>query len=115
MYEYNSRVRLTEVDQEQRMTLTAILNAFQDCSTSGGGDGVSGKTGTDVGTPFLVHPGFPLSNARRAYPGGNLALCIWQSDRAEKFSPDGQRRAYGRLCGYYMGVYGYRQDASGPY
>ena len=33
MYEYNSRVRLTEVDQEQRMTLTAILNAFQDCST----------------------------------------------------------------------------------
>lgn len=33
MYEYNTRVRLTEVDQEQRMTLTGILNAFQDCST----------------------------------------------------------------------------------
>lgn len=33
MYEYNSRVRLTEVDQNQRMTLTGILNAFQDCST----------------------------------------------------------------------------------
>ena len=33
MYEYNSRVRLTEVDQNQKMTLNAILNAFQDCST----------------------------------------------------------------------------------
>lgn len=33
MYEYDSRVRLTEVDQNQRMTLNAILNAFQDCST----------------------------------------------------------------------------------
>lgn len=33
MYEYDSRVRLTEVDQNRRMTLTAVLNAFQDCST----------------------------------------------------------------------------------
>lgn len=32
MYEYDSRVRLTEVDQNQKMTLNAILNAFQDCS-----------------------------------------------------------------------------------
>ena len=33
MYEYDSRVRLTETDQNQRMTLNAILNHFQDCST----------------------------------------------------------------------------------
>lgn len=33
MYEYDSRVRLTEVDQDRKMTLVAILNAFQDCST----------------------------------------------------------------------------------
>lgn len=33
MYEYGSRVRLTEVDQNRRMTLMGILNAFQDCST----------------------------------------------------------------------------------
>lgn len=33
MYEYKSRVRLTEVDQNQKMTLNAVLNAFQDCST----------------------------------------------------------------------------------
>ena len=33
MYEYDSRVRLTEVDQNRQMTLTGILNAFQDCST----------------------------------------------------------------------------------
>lgn len=33
MYEYDSRVRLTETDQNQRMTLNAILNHFQDCCT----------------------------------------------------------------------------------
>jgi len=33
MYEYKSRVRLTEVDQNQKMTLNAVLNYFQDCST----------------------------------------------------------------------------------
>lgn len=33
MYEYDSRVRLSEVDQNQRMTLNAVLNHFQDCST----------------------------------------------------------------------------------
>lgn len=33
MYEYDSRVRLTEVDQDQKMTLNAVLDAFQDCST----------------------------------------------------------------------------------
>ena len=32
MYEYDSRVRLSEVDQHQRMTLNAVLNYFQDCS-----------------------------------------------------------------------------------
>lgn len=33
MYEYDSRVRLTEADENQRMSLHAVLNAFQDCST----------------------------------------------------------------------------------
>lgn len=33
VYEYDSRVRLTEVDQNRKMTLNAVLNAFQDCST----------------------------------------------------------------------------------
>ena len=33
MYEYDSRVRLTEVDENQKMTLMGILNAFQNCST----------------------------------------------------------------------------------
>lgn len=33
MYEYDSRVRLTEVDQNQKMTMSAVLNAFQDCCT----------------------------------------------------------------------------------
>ena len=29
MYEYDSRVRLSEVDQHQRMTLNAVLNYFR--------------------------------------------------------------------------------------
>lgn len=33
MYEYDSRVRLTEVDPDRNMSLMGILNAFQDCST----------------------------------------------------------------------------------
>lgn len=33
MYEYDSRVRLSEVDQNRKMTLNAVLNHFQDCST----------------------------------------------------------------------------------
>lgn len=33
MYEYDSRVRLSEVDQSRKMTLNAVLNHFQDCST----------------------------------------------------------------------------------
>lgn len=33
MYGYDSRVRLSEVDQDRRMTLNAILNSFQDCSS----------------------------------------------------------------------------------
>lgn len=33
MYEYDSRVRLSEVDQHRKMTLNAVLNYFQDCST----------------------------------------------------------------------------------
>lgn len=33
MYEYDSRVRLTETDVNQRMTLNAVLNHFQDCCT----------------------------------------------------------------------------------
>lgn len=32
MYEYDSRVRFTEVGQDKKMTLTAVLNYFQDCS-----------------------------------------------------------------------------------
>lgn len=33
MYEFNSRVRFSEVDQEQKLTLISILNYFQDCCT----------------------------------------------------------------------------------
>jgi medium-chain acyl-[acyl-carrier-protein] hydrolase len=33
MYEFQSRIRYSEVDQEEKLTLDALLNYFQDCST----------------------------------------------------------------------------------
>lgn len=33
MYEFQSRVRYSEVDQDEKLTLEALLNYFQDCST----------------------------------------------------------------------------------
>lgn len=33
MYSFSSRVRFSEVDSEQKMTLHSVLNYFQDCST----------------------------------------------------------------------------------
>lgn len=33
MYSYDDRVRYSEVDENGRMTLMAVLNSFQDCST----------------------------------------------------------------------------------
>ena len=32
-YQFESRVRFSEVDHHQQMTLPGILNCFQDCST----------------------------------------------------------------------------------
>ena len=33
MYAFNSRVRYSEVDHTELMTLPALINYFQDCST----------------------------------------------------------------------------------
>ena len=33
MYGYDSRVRVSEVDENRKMTLNAVLNYFQDCSS----------------------------------------------------------------------------------
>ena len=33
MYSFDSRVRFSEVDEEQKLRLTALINFFQDCST----------------------------------------------------------------------------------
>ena len=33
MYEFNSRVRYSEIDHHGTLTLPALINYFQDCST----------------------------------------------------------------------------------
>ena len=62
MYEYDSRVRLSEVDQHQRMTLNAVLNYFQDCSSFHSEDlGVSERTQSNVGAAVMEDRCGPLS------------------------------------------------------
>ena len=33
MYQFQSRIRYSEVDSEGRLTMASLINYFQDCST----------------------------------------------------------------------------------
>ena len=47
MYSFDSRIRYSEVDSQGKITLTAILDYFQDCSTFHSED-------LDVGLSYLA-------------------------------------------------------------
>ena len=49
MYAFDSRIRYSETDSEGRLTLNALLNYFQDCSTFHSEDvglGIGKKSGS---------------------------------------------------------------------
>lgn len=74
MYGYDSRVRLSEVDQDRRMTLNAILNSFQDCSSfhsedPGSGSCIRGTEKADVGLKFLEDSDSEISGTGRVHSG----------------------------------------------
>lgn len=74
MYGYDSRVRLSEVDQDRRMTLNAILNSFQDCHSfhsedSGSGSAFVEQKKADVGLKFLEDSDSEISGTGRVHSG----------------------------------------------
>lgn len=99
MYSFTSRVRYSEVDADQNLTLTAIINYFQDCSTFQSED-------LHQGLEYLSarHRAWWLSSWQIVilrYPrfGEDIIVSTWPYD--------------------FKGIYGYRnftiQDTSGEY
>lgn len=68
MYAFDSRIRYSETDSEGELTLNALLNYFQDCSTFhsedvGLGIGYMKEIGTGMGIILWQICGRPVSEA----------------------------------------------------
>ena len=67
MYEFDSRVRYSEVDHHGTMTVPALINYFQDCSTfqseqlGYGMDWYNGSEGREKSVAFILLAGDPES------------------------------------------------------
>lgn len=77
MYQYNSRIRYSEIGEDGRLTLTSVINYFQDCSTFQSED-------CGVGIQYLEEQGkaWMLSSWRiliRRYPefGERITVGTW--------------------------------------
>ena len=88
MYTFESRIRYSEVDEQQKLTLPALLDYFQDCSTFQSDD-------LGVGMDYLI----PLNLA--------WVLNSWQID-VERFPKEGERVRIGTIPYLLKGPLGYR-------
>ena len=99
MYEYDSRVRLSEVDQHQRMTLNAVLNYFQDCSSFHSEDLGVGIEYLNEHNRMWVLRSWKIVVDRYPKLGERIVVSTWPYD--------------------FKGIYGYRnftiQDPEGSY
>ena len=97
MYEFNSRVRYSEIDHHGTLTLPALINYFQDCSTF---------QSEDVGLGTEV-----LKAEKRAW-----ILSYWQVI-AERYPALGERITIGTFPTEFKGLFGnlnfYIKDESG--
>lgn len=97
MYEFNSRVRYSEIDHHGTLTLPALINYFQDCSTF---------QSEDVGLGTEV-----LKAEKRAW-----ILSYWQVI-AEQYPALGERITIGTFPTEFKGLFGnrnfYLKDESG--
>ena len=97
MYEFNSRVRYSEIDHHGTLTLPALINYFQDCSTF---------QSEDVGLGTEV-----LKAEKRAW-----ILSYWQVI-AERYPALGERITIGTFPTEFKGLFGnrnfYLKDESG--
>ena len=88
MYEFNSRVRYSEIDHHGTLTLPALINYFQDCSTF---------QSEDVGLGTEV-----LKAEKRAW-----ILSYWQVI-AERYPALGERITIGTFPTEFKGLFGNR-------
>ena len=88
MYEFNSRVRYSEIDHHGTLTLPALINYFQDCSTF---------QSEDVGLGTEV-----LKEEKRAW-----ILSYWQGI-AERYPALGERITIGTFPTEFKGLFGNR-------
>jgi acyl-ACP thioesterase len=97
MYTFDSRIRYSEVDEKEHLTLTALLDYFQDCSTFQSDD-------SGVGMDYLrkMHMAWVLNS--------------WQID-VTRFPKEGDRVTIGTIPYTLRGPLGYRNffmnDAEG--
>ncbi|MBQ5376689.1 MAG: acyl-[Lachnospiraceae bacterium] len=97
MYTFDSRIRYSEVDEKEHLTLTALLDYFQDCSTFQSDD-------SGVGMDYLrkMHMAWVLNS--------------WQID-VTRFPKEGERVTIGTIPYTLRGPLGYRNffmnDAEG--
>lgn len=99
MYEFDSRVRYSEVDHHGTMTVPALINYFQDCSTF---------QSEDLGIGTTV-----LKEEKRAW-----LLSYWQVILNRK--PElGEKITIGTFATEFKGLFGnrnfYMKDADGKY
>ena len=77
MYHFNSRVRYSEIGPDKRLTLPAIINYFQDCSTFQ-------SEAVGVGLNYLENEkrawilnSWQIGVKEYPYLGDNLTICTW--------------------------------------
>lgn len=99
MYSFNSRVRYSEVDQDRKLSVTAMINYLQDCSTFH-----SESLGAGMGY---------LEKKNRAW-----MLSSWQIV-VDRYPELGEEIVVGTWPYDFKGIYGYRnftiQDIAGNY
>ena len=99
MYQFDSRVRYSETDEEGRLSLTGILNYFQDCSTFQSEDlGMGVRYLTEHGRAWWL-TSWQIVIDRYPVLGEKIVISTWPYD--------------------FKGIYGYRnftlQDQEGGY
>ena len=99
MYQFDSRVRYSETDEEGRLSLTGILNYFQDCSTFQSEDlGMGVRYLTEHGRAWWL-TSWQIIIDRYPVLGEKIVISTWPYD--------------------FKGIYGYRnftlQDQEGGY
>ena len=77
MYSFESKVRFSEVDTTHTMTLPAIINYFQDCSTQQSEEmGLGIKALKDRGKAWILSS-WQIEVERYPEIGENIRICTW--------------------------------------